>query len=390
MLKDYLISRLQSYNEYVDVPQYSLFSWGDNAYGQRGQIALTDTSSPVQVGGTSTFRSIDCGDYNSAVLDDATHYLYTFGRNTYGELGLGDNNNRSSPVQVSFYSGLNLTETFNQVSCGNNHTLFIDDYNYESGNLYASGFNGNGELGLGDTTDRNTPEILGTMGEDNQWISASAGSNHSHALKNDGTLWAWGSNAQGELGLDDNVSRSSPVQVGSHTDWTQVSAGCYFTLALKTNGTLWAWGDNADGNIGNGTTTDARVPTQIGTLTNWSKVSACIGPQGYAHSLAVKNDGTLWAWGRNDFGQLGDGTTTNKSSPIQIGSGTNWTDVAGGHVFSLALKTDGTVWAWGRNADGQLGDGTTTNRSSPVQVGSVNITYRKLAAGWHHSLGLRL
>jgi alpha-tubulin suppressor-like RCC1 family protein len=388
MLKDYLISINQnSYGTYFEDPQYKLFAWGDNGSGQLGQGNTTSRSSPVQIGSGSTWTQIECGDYNSMVLNYTNGALYSWGNNTYGELGLGDNTARSSPVQISFYNSFfTLVEIFWDMSCGNNHTLMIDTDLGNSGYLYSTGFNGNGELGLGDTSNRNVPNQIGS---DNTWIKVSAGSNHSIAKKSDGSIWSWGFNGHGELGHNDTTTRSSPVQIGAGTDWAEISAGCYFTLATKTNGSLWAWGDNADGNLGNGANADIRSPIQIGTLTNWSKVSACIGPQGYAHSLAVKTDGTLWAWGRNDFGQLGDGTTTNKNSPIQIGTGSNWADVAGGHVFSLALKNDGTVWAWGRNESGQFGDGTTVNKSSPVQIGSVNITYRKLAAGWYHSLGLR-
>ena len=137
------------------------------------------------------------------------------------------------------------------------------------------------------------------------------------------------------------------------------------SIAVTTDGKLYAWGRNADGQLGDGTITDKSTPVQIGSLTNWKQVST-----GGRHCAGIKTDGTLWTWGYNSFyGQLGDGTTVTKSSPVQIGSLTDWKQVVCGYNSTLCIKTDGTLWAWGANWSGHLG--LSGNRSSPVQVGSL-------------------
>jgi alpha-tubulin suppressor-like RCC1 family protein len=165
------------------------------------------------------------------------------------------------------------------------------------------------------------------------WFRVSSGGSATAAIKTNNTLWTWGLNNNGQLGQNNVISRSSPVQVGALTDWRQVSTTGTHMVAVKTDGTLWAWGYNNHGQLGNGTAISRSSPVQIGALTNWSQVSA--GQSTF--SLAVKTDGTLWAWGRNNYGQLGDGTVASKSSPVQIGALASWTQVSGGSYFGSAL-----------------------------------------------------
>jgi len=199
---------------------------------------------------------------------------------------------------------------------------------------------------------------------------------HSLALKNDGTVWAWGNNDYGQLGNgttsgssttttgDSNTTNRSPAQVSGLNDVIAISAGSSHSLALKSDGTVWAWGSNNVGQLGDGTTTDRNRPVQVSGLTNVIAITG--GCE--SHSLALKSDGTVWAWGYNNFGQLGDGTTTNRSTPVQVSGLSGISAIGAGSGHSVALKSDGTVWAWGHNAYNQLGDGTTTNRFVPVQV----------------------
>jgi alpha-tubulin suppressor-like RCC1 family protein len=180
-------------------------------------------------------------------------------------------------------------------------------------------------------------------------------------------LFMWGNPTSGGLGLGGPLAeKSSPTQVGTGTDWQSAdSSGREWTVAIKTNGQLWAWGKNNLGQLGQGNTTDTSSPVQVGALTNWAAVAA-----GNYHCIAVKTDGTLWSWGQNTSGELGLGDTSNRSSPVQIGSATNWLYPGGATANSFCIKTDGTLWSWGSNGAGGLGTGNTTPRSSPLQVGS--------------------
>ncbi len=165
--------------------------------------------------------------------------------------------------------------------------------------------------------------------------------------------------------------------------WTTIAAGSYHNLAIAQNGTLWAWGENNYGQLGDNTTTNRIIPTQIGTSADWSSIAG-----GLYHSLAIKTDGTLWTWGYNGNGELGDNTTTDKIIPTQIGVATNWYSIVGGTFYSLAIKTDGTLWAWGANSSGQLGDNTTTSKIIPTQIG-VATNWSSIAGGAFHSLAIK-
>lgn len=165
--------------------------------------------------------------------------------------------------------------------------------------------------------------------------------------------------------------------------WQTISAGYTHSVGIKTDGTLWAWGDNSYGQLGDGTTTSKNTPTQIGSANNWESISASGG-----FTLAIKVDGTLWAWGNNAFGQLGDGTTTNRTIPTQIGTATNWNSVTTGEGFALAIKDNNTLWSWGHNDFGQLGDGTTINKTVPTQTGTAT-NWQSTAAGSGFSLAIK-
>jgi alpha-tubulin suppressor-like RCC1 family protein len=192
------------------------------------------------------------------------------------------------------------------------------------------------------------------------------------AIKTDGTLWTWGRNNFGQLGLSDTINRSSPVQVGALTNWAKLNetaSSAYQCAVIKTDGTLWTWGRSLNGSLGHGNATTYSSPKQVGALTNWASIALS-----YNNAAALKTDGTLWTWGFNADGQLGLNNRTNYNSPMQVGVATDWSKVGAAYSFALATKTNGTLWSWGRNNYGQLGlNIITTNagsRSSPTQVGT--------------------
>ena len=282
--------------------------------------------------------------------------LWAWGINTGGQLGLNNTTLYSSPVQVG------TLNTWLRISTSAQHTIAIKT----AGTLWSWGINTTGRLGLNNTTDYSSPKQVGAL---TTWSKCIAASQASAAIKTDGTLWTWGYGSSGQLGLGNNTHYSSPKQVGALTTWTTITAsrGNGGNMgAIKTDGTLWTWGANYFGQLGLGNTTYYSSPKQVGALTAWNNV---VG--GYIGFILSKTNGTLWTWGRNTVGQLGLGDTTFRNSPVQVGALTNWSTKIGIGDFAAVIKTDGTFWTWGRNNNGQLGLGNYTYYSSPKQIGAL-------------------
>ena len=336
-----------------------LYVAGNNDSGGLGQNNRTNYSSPVQIPGT-TWTSSSSGSYqnSAAVKTDGT--LWVWGRNQHGQLaqneqqsgGPGGYLSRSSPTQVP-------GTTWSKASSGAGHMLALKT----DGTIWSWGYGINGQLGNNNNTQRSSPvQIPGTT-----WSDVHADEHNSYGIKTDGTLWSWGKASAGELGNNNKTKRSSPIQVPG-TTWSKIKSSSEAVLALKTDGTLWAWGYNGYGSLGQNNRTDYSSPKQI-PGTTWSVIDV-----GELSMAAIKTDGTLWSWGGGTYGQLGhnQGAPSCKySSPVQVGSGSDWSDVAiDWKMNSYAIKTDGTLWGWGWNQYGDIGSNNTTKYSSPVQIGS--------------------
>jgi alpha-tubulin suppressor-like RCC1 family protein len=353
------------------IPAYYMWAWGSNYKGKLGLGDTTTRSSPTQVGALTDWENVYAGGGSATAGLKTNGTLWTWGNNAFhGRLGHGDTIDRSSPTQVGALTN------WASMGVGNAHMIAIKT----DGTLWAWGYNADyGNLGLGNLTNYSSPKQVGAL---TAWSKISTGYNNNLALKTDGTLWAWGHNPNGQLGLGDTNNRSSPTQVGALTTWSSIHAGEDLVAAIKTDGTLWMWGQNNAGQLGLGNTTYYSSPKQVGADTNWASASVDA-----FQSIALKTNGTLWAWGANGGGQLGLGNTTNRSSPVQIGALTTWSSIGVSGYHTHAIKTDGTLWGWGANFGGLLGLGNATYFSSPVQVGALS-TWSKISVGYLYTMAI--
>ena len=352
---------------------------GNSSYGGIGDNTTVDKSSPVQ---TITFGSnwkqvsADNNWHVAGVKTDGT--LWLWGYNARGQLGDNSVTDRSSPVQT-VARGTNWV----QVSQGYSITGAIKT----DGTLWLWGSNYNGELGDNTVTLKSSPVQTVTRG--NNWKQVACGGGCAFAIKTDGTLWGMGAGGYGNLGTNDTLLYSSPVQTVAYgTNWKQVSANIYHTAAVKTDGTLWLWGANDYGQLGDNTQVYKSSPIQTITYgTNWKQVSC-----GSYHTAAVKTDGTLWSWGENTYGTMGENAVnTQYSSPVQtIAYGTTWKQVSAGQYFTTAVKTDGTLWAWGLNNYGNLGTNEIyVNYSSPVQTVMYGTNWKQVSCGYYKMIAVQ-
>jgi len=380
----------------------SLWAWGNNEYGQLGlgdEFKDDYSSTPLRVGTENNWASVVVGKWHTIALKtDGT--LWAWGYADDGQLGLGeeyeylvddyDYKYVNTPVQVG------VDVDWAAVSTGQAHTAAIK----KDGSLWTWGDNEYCQLGFGGNCLLLSGDIIenrsepGRVGTGNDWEAISAGDSHNVARKTNGSLWAWGWNPYGQLGVGSNDYQiPTPEQIftagGNNNDWAEVSASYGHTMALKKDGSLWAWGLAEWGQLGLGdgynylVTNDAQqykyvnAPVRIGEGDDWTAAEA-----GGTHTMALKNDGSLWVWGWADYGQLGLGEdyeylVTNDEYqykyvdiPVQVGEGKDWMVISANiSDHNVAMKKDGSLWAWGDNWTGQLGFDNDFNYSYiPVQI----------------------
>ena len=358
----------------------SAWTWGDNSGGQLGNGSTTNSSLPVAVSlPLGTTVTAIAGGDSHSLALTTTGQVLAWGSNYYGQLGNGTTTNSNAPVLVTLPSGTTVTA----IAAGANHSLALTS----TGQVLAWGWNAFGQLGNGTTVDSRTPVAVSQIVA---FTAIAGGADHSLALTSTGQVAAWGYNRDGELGNNSNTDSSVPVLAGlpSGITATALAGGGQHSLALTSAGQVLAWGNNQYGQLGNGTTTSGSTPVQV-TLPSGTTVTAVAA--GYGHSLAVTSTRQVMAWGYNKYGQVGNGTANNSSVPVLVSlpSGTTVSAIAAGDFHSLALLSTGQVLAWGSSAYGQLGNGTITNSSIPVAVSAFPAAVA-IAAGGRHSLAIQL
>jgi alpha-tubulin suppressor-like RCC1 family protein len=346
-----------------------VYCWGHNYTGQLGDGTTTQRITPTLVAdgamGNSGVTAVAAGGYHTCALKGGK--VYCWGWNGLGQLGDGTTTQRITPTLVA--DGEMGNSGVTAVAVGWAYTCAL-----KGGKVYCWGWNGYGHLGDGTNTDRNTPTLVadGEMGNSGVTAIAAAEGYHTCALKG-GRVYCWGGNDYGQLGDGTNTDRNTPTLVADgemgNSGVTAVAAGGYHTCALK-GGKVYCWGANDEGQLGDNTTTDRNTPTLVedGAMGNSGVTAVAAG--GF-HTCALKG-GQVYCWGWNGYGHLGDGTTTNRKTPTLVANGamgnSGVTAVAAGGFHTLGLKLDTCLFAWGWNGNGQLGDGGTSNRTTPGQV----------------------
>ena len=360
-----------------------VYAWGRNQQGQLGDGSITNRTAPVLVSIPTTAAAT--GALAAGLTSSAGVVNYQpalgWGANDVGQVGDGSTTERHTAVDVAFPPGTVLTD----IAAGYSHSLAVDD----TGVAYAWGANNQGQLGTGDTTAQDSPVPVTGFPTGTRIIAVTAGQFHSVALADDGTVYAWGGNSQSELGDGTSTNRLTPVEVTGFpagTIVTAISSHNVHTVAVTSTGDVYAWGNNTYGQIGNGTTVVQTTATEVTLPAEELVVDVAAGA---LHTAIVTDSGSAYTWGYNLYGQLGNGTTVDAHTPVQVQTSDTLVDIGAGGNHNLAVTDSGGAVGWGLGNNGQLGNGTTTSSSIPVPVNlPAGITINAIAGGRAHSVAV--
>ncbi len=335
----------------------TLWACGSNDYGQLGIGSNQSSLVPIQIGTDNNWKHVSMGRRHCIALkNDGT--LWTWGANYWGQVGDGTTVQKNLPGQIG------PNKVWTKVSAGSDHNIALA----ADSTIWAWGDNNWAQLALpvGQFGVAFKSEMV-KIGIQNDWIDILAGGDSNFGLKVDKTLWGWGHNETGHLGIgpinQNTFYRGSPTKVLNSQPWKKLSTSGGHTAGIDFEGKLWLWGSNTKGQIGDGTTIQINIPTLIENNAEWIDVSC-----GGRHTLAIRSDNSLWAWGLNQSGQLGDGTTEDKSFISLLDSTKNWIKVSSENLQSFAIDEDGRLYAWGNNESGQLGTNDLLDRKSPTEI----------------------
>lgn len=353
-----------------------LFAWGLNSNGKLGDGTTETRLAPVQIGPGAAWRQVACGEYHClGIQEDGS--LWSWGSNEYGALGLG-----SGTAGSLLPSRVGSASSWTAVAVNSCYSLGLRN----DGSLWSWGYNTQGQLGYGPPS--STVYVPTQVGADTDWRSVSAGSNHALAIKESGDLYSWGGNSSGQIGNGRPLNHVlAPTLLDAGGGWDLALAAADNSFARKADGRWYAWGSNQRAQFGDGSSSAGAAPRAIVTASMKAFASVCCSPGGF--SLAIASDGTLWSWGNNANGCLGDGGTTSRYQPVQVGGADNWLQAACGGLRCFAINDAGELYAWGKNGQGQLGlGGPYEDILIPTRVGTAS-DWRMVAVGNGHALGLK-
>ena len=348
-----------------------LYCWGYNEHGQVGNGSLIDFEIPQKISNSSSWILIEAGGYQSCAIKN--NDLYCWGKNNNGQLANSNYKAIEIPLRIGTSNNWEVISSSQYHNCATN-----------GGKAFCWGSGYSESLGNGSISNiRSIPQLINNS---NKWSAVSAGYNHSCGI-NSGALYCWGDDVFGQVGNGSasTVDIDSPQQVGVSYEWSQISMGYYYSCGIKS-GELYCWGGDNYGQVGNGSgsTSNIESPQKIGVFINWSHIST-----GRYHTCGI-NSGELYCWGRDDFGQVGNGSgsTSNIESPQKIGSSNTWSEVSIG-LFHTCGINDGELYCWGRDAYGEVGNGSgsTSNIEIPQKIGSSN-NWSHISVGSYHSCGI--